>query len=278
MRIGIIGLGAAGSRHAQYFREYGQVGRYDLDPEKADYKTQDDLMDWADAIVIATPPSSHTSILRECVRRNLPALVEKPLATDSHGLQVILAHAETIHVPILVGYVWRYSPSLESFKASVLRMDGRYYMRGIYSQALKHRKVPPWLLDPREGGCLLEMSHLIDIAVYLFGPFKVYAADVRDNFVCLSGRWNTGETVELEMDYFYPGTIGQLTIMGTKSVQEWNRNQETDMGRLYGLQAAHFIDCVEHRQIVPRCSGTQGLATLQIAEEAVRASANLRHR
>ena len=272
MRIGVIGAGSAGSRHAKIFSFLGEVSTYDVIPDKAQQKDQRSLMEWADAIVIATPPSTHAALLEECIDRRLPVLVEKPLATDSKGLATLLRQAALKKVPVMVGYQWRHAASLQGFKAMVLRIEGRYWVSGMYSQGLKFRPTPSWLHDPEEGGCLLENSHLIDMLVFLFGRFAVIHATIRDAIVLMEIAWTPDCHGQIEMDHLYPGTIGEIVVVGNKSVTKWDRLQEADLGRLYGIQAAHFIDVIEHPQITPRVTGWDGLAVLEIAEEARRCS------
>ncbi|MBI5670530.1 MAG: Gfo/Idh/MocA family oxidoreductase [Chloroflexi bacterium] len=62
----------------------------------------------AGALLLANPPVGRLDQVEAAVRRNIPLLVEKPLALDVHEAAEMVARAEHAAVPLMVGLNFRY--------------------------------------------------------------------------------------------------------------------------------------------------------------------------
>ena len=111
LRAGVVGAGAFGRIHARKYAEDARVqfvGVYDPDDERAQqladthgatsFANLDALLNGADIITIASPPSFHGATARRALEAGKHLLIEKPLATDAEtGAQLVrLAHEKRL--------------------------------------------------------------------------------------------------------------------------------------------------------------------------------------
>ena len=83
---------------------------------------------WIDAVVIATPTSSHFSIAQQCLLAGKHVLVEKPLtASDGEG-QKLIETAERLGRVLMVGHTFLYNSGVRKVKQIVADADfGKIY-------------------------------------------------------------------------------------------------------------------------------------------------------
>ena len=122
--IAVIGAGLMGRQHARVISTSTQAllaGIVDTDATIANQVAEqfgcpsatsiDGIKD-ADAVVIATPTATHTSIAMEVIDAGLPLLVEKPIATTLDDTLSVLEHARSKDTPLLCGFVERFNPAI----------------------------------------------------------------------------------------------------------------------------------------------------------------------
>jgi predicted dehydrogenase len=132
VRLAIVGVGHLGRHHVRVARSLPGVelvGIHDHHEGRAEAAAREgavrvfagpgDVAAAVEAVVIATPTSSHAELGRFFLERGLDVLVEKPIAssvTEADGL-VKLARARGR--VLQVGHVERYNPAVEAVLASV---------------------------------------------------------------------------------------------------------------------------------------------------------------
>ena len=128
VNIGIIGTGGMGTRHAMNLHTHVPAARvaavYDWDKNKAGqaaaacggarvYAEAADLIndDGVDAVLIASPDSTHVTYTLASIERNKPVLCEKPLATaGADALRVVEAEHAAGRPLVSVGFMRRFDP------------------------------------------------------------------------------------------------------------------------------------------------------------------------
>lgn len=111
MRVGVIGAGSMGAMHAELLGGLPEVEVtvVDVDPERAEAAARraggraiglEAVMDWAEAIVVATPPEYHAATVETAVDRGIHVLCEKPLTDALASSRTVAAHAGDAHVEI----------------------------------------------------------------------------------------------------------------------------------------------------------------------------------
>lgn len=175
MRVGVLGLGSIGLRHAKNLVALDQEV-YGFDPNEARQEllsscgatpVSKERALSCDLVVVATPTPQHGE---DIPLLRCPALVEKPIADAP-----ILVSTEHIR---LVGYNLRYH--------SCVRQALRWLSAGFIGEALygsfvlaQYNNRPHYLRD----GVVLNWSHEIDLALHLLGPAKDLARVSRNNSV-----------------------------------------------------------------------------------------------
>lgn len=176
-RVLIIGQGSIGQRHAQVSRDLGYrtatVSRRD---GIGDYSNIADAFSTfgPTSVLIASATSDHKEDLLTLRRAGFdgPVLVEKPLFaqySDVDGFEDAQLH---------VAYNLRFSPVVRRLREQLAALDGPV----VAAQFLVGQYLPDWRPGRdwqngysadkmRGGGVLRDLSHELDLALLLFGPW-----------------------------------------------------------------------------------------------------------
>lgn len=188
-RILCVSLGSIGKRHLRntrtllphariaVYRQHTSVSEL---PVGADELLTDaaQALDFApDAVLISSPASEHVANALPFLERHIPVFLEKPLAASGADLGDFPARCAASRGFVMVGYVLRFLPALHDLRKHLLnglvgtvhtaRVEVGQYLPdwrpgGDYRQNVSgQRKLG--------GGALLELSHEIDYATWLFG-------------------------------------------------------------------------------------------------------------
>src|SRR2546427_3750348 len=117
--MGVIGAGAWGKNHvrtAATLPEAELVAVCDADPKTRErigrqypavHVTADvaDLLSRVDAVVIASPATTHARVALQCVEAGKPCLVEKPFALSTRDAEAVARAAAERKVPVLAGHL-----------------------------------------------------------------------------------------------------------------------------------------------------------------------------
>ena len=189
LRVGILGCGSYGHRHAQIVGalpdEATLVAFCDRNEWKArayaeqytggegavftDHVTLLDRAD-LDLLVVALPPYGHTDEVEQAAARGVHLLVEKPIAlTSEQGWRMVEA-AEQAGIKTQVGFMFRFGAAVEQLKALIDSgeagrpglMSARYFCNALHADW--------WRVREKSGGQLVEQAiHLFDLLRYLLG-------------------------------------------------------------------------------------------------------------
>jgi len=147
--------------------EFG--ARQTFDSVQSALETLDDV----DALVLANPPIGREEIINLAVERNLPMLIEKPLALDLNEALNLVNIAESGGVPLMVGLNFRYlGVTIETMKLLADNTIGKpefarfTYERWRDGQRPDLNKYPLTMEHPM----LWEQSiHHFDLMRYVYG-------------------------------------------------------------------------------------------------------------
>jgi len=184
-------------RGAQALRDYSGV-RVVGDPGRLWREAADH-----DLVVISTPNRSHVPLALAALDVGLPVVIDKPFAPTIAQARQVIAKAREKNLAVSAYHIRRWDSECRTLQGLLERGELGHVLR-FESRLERWRPQPKggWKeqADPQEaGGLLYDIgSHLIDQALYLFGPVReVYAElDIRragagtddDMFVALTHK------------------------------------------------------------------------------------------
>lgn len=175
MKIGVVGYGSIGKRHADNAERLGhEVMVYDPIGRR-DFKFERNVYEWAQAVVIATPSYCHEAGLRAAVAHGKHVLIEKPISTSLGQLQELLDRAEAHHLIVMMGNNLRFHPCVKKAKGW---LDGGMIGEPLWAQFVcgQESTKPLYLSD---GVILNTGSHEVDVALHLLGLGTASIASAR---------------------------------------------------------------------------------------------------
>jgi predicted dehydrogenase len=197
LRIGILGCGSIGRRHAQNLISLGQKDLVLFDPDPAArttlettpnaslVETLDDV--WRsrpEVVFVTSPPHLHVRHALEAARRGCHLFIEKPLSHSWDGVDELCTEIDKRELISLVGCNMRFHPGPARIKKLLDQADiGRVISARIHTGSY----LPEWRpgTDYRRGysasaamggGAILDCIHEIDLALWYFGPGRLLAA------------------------------------------------------------------------------------------------------
>lgn len=180
LAIGVIGAGVMGAEHARILREETRGAHLaavcDADPDRATAAAQGAgtfsepaalIADpGVDAVVIASPDSTHADLALACLAAGKPVLCEKPLgATADEALRVVRAETALGRRLVMVGYMRRFDPAYVQMHHAGRAGDlgALVMLHNIH----RNRSAPDWFTGAMP--ITNSLVHEIDISRWLLG-------------------------------------------------------------------------------------------------------------
>ena len=256
MRVIICSLGSIGRKYARIIKEAWpetEVGalRSGLNTDSHKYvdisfTSGEEAMQWnPDAVIIASPANQHLRQALLFTEKKIPTLIEKPIGTGDEREDDLKELAKrSKYTPIYVGYILRQDPGASITKDLIRdKRVGQLVSAKFYCGSW----LPDWRPDTEYrksvsarkdlgGGAALELSHEIDMALYLLGDLDINygecwhskALDVETEDQCLVvGRDCNGCLVTIEIDYCTKKPERYVSLRGSEGSIYWDLIQGT---------------------------------------------------
>jgi predicted dehydrogenase len=175
IRIGIIGLGKMGLNHLNILESLNKVEiifTHDLDKNKhANRKfnfiksLSEISTNLVDAVIIATPTSTHFDIIKKIGKNIKNVFVEKPLAQNFNETKKIINFAIKNKINLKVGFIERFNPAIASL-LSILKKNEK-------KVSIDFTRASPISDRIKDVDVITDlMVHDIDLAIFLNGKVK----------------------------------------------------------------------------------------------------------
>ena len=247
----MIGNGSIGMRHANnLLRMKHSAVVIDSDPAKTTSKALIKKLKGYDAAIICVPTTQHLSVLEKCISEGLPTYIEKPLGHHTQMTQwQKLSQRKDLPI-IMVGYQLRFHPSVRHF----IRMHGKQQVIG--GQFRCDCDMSTWRGRSGKGNFLEEMSHEIDLAMYLgAGVLTSSVSHAKRRYAIMS--FKGGWSVELSGASRHYHRSWILESRYAAATFEY-RDAESLGNEMYEASMRHFLNAVKRKRRI-----TQGCTLLQ---------------
>lgn len=277
MKIGIIGAGSIGSRHARNLIELGHdVLVYD--PESGRHsgfyyrELVDNLIEDSEAIIISSPIPTHIEYAQKVIKAKKPVFIEKPIADHPFDGANLVA---------MVGTNLRFRSCVKATKL---------WMKEIGDPICANFWVGQYNDRYTDSAILNWGAHEIDLALYLLGSGRITgccarSSNGRDDLADIIFVHNNGCHTVIHLDYLTKPEIRQFIIVGSQATiivdvvhnqawlrgadeTVWDHSEEFDsFDSNYKDEMQAFIDRINGKKTIG-ATGEEGLEVLKVCLEA----------
>jgi predicted dehydrogenase len=265
----------------------------------------DALLKAVDVVDICTPTYFHHEHVLHAAQAGKHVICEKPLGLTVTQAREMLAFCKKAGIKLLVAHVVRFFPEYAAAKAAVDRGEiGKVAVVRLTRCSFQPKLgADNWFLDPtRSGGMMLDlMVHDFDYARWIAGDvISVFARSIRGrtpdapaDYALAILRHRNGAISNVEGGWAYPPPMFRtaLEIAGDAGLIEHPADSSTPLGVYlkqtggsdspevglpmspmaedpYTTQIKHFYEVLVNGA-VPRVTGQDGLAAVEIARAAI---------
>jgi len=311
VRLAVLGLGSAGSRHARNLLALGHdVVAFDPSAREAPagvarVESEQEAIQAAAAVVVASPNALHAAQAVAAIDEGRHVLVEKPLATTVEDAVAVERAAARSGLVCGVAMNLRFHGALETLKALLAagRLGTPRLAEAVFGYDLRRWRPDS---DYREsysaraelgGGIVLDAVHELDYLLWLLGPVASVAAetdrvsaleiDVEDVALTLL-RFRSGALGTVSLNFFEPAYRRGCVLVGDDAVARWDWGSDEievrdgdggtdslpagDVAQTYADVVRDFVDAVESGG-APRTPCREGVEAVRVAEAIKRSAA-----
>jgi predicted dehydrogenase len=306
-KIGIIGLGSIGRKHAICLFSLGvkniialrtkKGSKQELSPEVASIKEVYDYTTFfncnLDGVLICNPTSLHLDAMNQCLERDIPIFVEKPVFSELEQSSYLIQGKSD---NIMIGFCLRFHPIIKKThsllhenkvgKISFVKLEVGQYLPSWHPYT--DYRTEYFSRKELGGGALRTLSHEIDLMIHFFGTpleFNTKALKVSeleidvDDYATVLAQYKN-HRVELSMDFITRKTKRTGSIVGNKGELQYdfiaqkidftNNKGETETipfgtEELYLSQMEDFLDFIKLGK-TKGCTFEEAMETMKIID------------
>lgn len=251
VRVAVVGYGYWGSKHMRVLSSMPGVQvtivEQDLErlaearrsyPAAESATCLDDVLQRVDAVVVATPPSTHAAVGLQALRHGRHTLVEKPLATTVDHAQEMVDAAAAAGVHLMVGHTFEYNAAVWKLKeiidsgelGRILYIDAARLSLGKYQRDCN----VIWDLAP----------HDISIASYLLGELprtawvwaKRHVGHRHADVAYLRLDFEQAAThAFVHVSWLDPCKVRRVTVVGERKMAVYDDMSDNERIRVYDI-------------------------------------------
>jgi predicted dehydrogenase len=248
--VAVVGYGYWGSKHVRVLSTMPDVAVsvVDRDPERIEDARShypylesvdtdlDAVLDRVDAVLVATPPGSHSGVALHALNAGKHVLVEKPLATSVADAERMVSAAAENDVQLMVGHTFEYNPAVRQLReiirsgtlGRVLYIDSARLSLGLYQRDVN----VIWDLAPHDISIVSYLLDRLPIATSVWaqrnvGPWREDVAYLRLDFP---------EThAFVRVSWLNPNKVRRTTVVGERKMAVYDDMSDNERIRIYDI-------------------------------------------
>ena len=189
-----------------------------------------------DAVVIATPPSTHCELAVQCLNAGAHVLVEKPLAMSVSECDLVLATARKKGLKVMVDHTFAYNPPVQYLAEQIRNgnLGDLLYYDSVRANlgGFQPRTNVLWDLAPHD-------LSILDLFTGGKTPVSVTAVAVKhfdtqvENLCYLHLTYSNNFVAHLHLNWVAPIKIRSVMVGGTKKMAVYDENTPADRIKIY---------------------------------------------
>jgi UDP-2-acetamido-3-amino-2,3-dideoxy-glucuronate N-acetyltransferase len=309
-KVAVLGCGQWGRNLVRNLAQLGELGAvYDLSekalgwvrnqyPDIRVVSSSDEILSdpTIQAVVVATPPSTHGFLARKALRAGKDAFVEKPLALGTAEGQALVDLAERHGRILMVGHILEYHPALVRLRELVVQGElGK--IQYVYSNRLNLGRIRTeenalWSFAPHDVHAILGIlgEEPTEVSCQGASYLQQKLADVTVTLLSFA----SGVQGHIFVSWLHPFKEQKLVVVGDRKMALFDDTLPTNKLQLFPHrvdwvdrvpiamraeaepvllpdleplleECRHFLHCVETRDN-PRTDGASGVRVLKVLE------------
>lgn len=188
-----------------------------------------------DAVMIATPLSTHFDLARKALRKGKHVFVEKPFTASSEQAIELIGLAEQKKLTLAVGHTFLYSPPVTKIKEIIDRgeLGKLFYISSTRVNLGLHQKDVSviWDLAPHD---LSMMMHWLDEApVEVLATGKDFVQRGIPDVAFLFLRFASGAIAHAQVSWLSPSKLRRTTIVGAAKMLVYDDTEHLEQVKIF---------------------------------------------
>jgi predicted dehydrogenase len=223
--VSVVDSNAERRREAMVYRPSGKIC--------ADLES---VLDRVDAVLVATPPATHTEIGLRALNAGKHVLIEKPLATTVADAEKLVAVAADNDVQLMVGHTFEYNPAVRRLReiiragelGRVLSIDTARLSLGLFRADVN----VIWDLAPHDISITSYLLDELPVSVSVWaqrniGPWTEDVAHLRLEFPTTHAF--------VHVSWLNPNKVRRTTVVGERQMAVFDDMSDNERIRIYDI-------------------------------------------
>jgi predicted dehydrogenase len=249
VHVAVVGYGYWGSKHVRVLNDMPDVVVSVVDSnaerrrEAMVYRPSgkicadlESVLDRVDAVLVATPPATHTEIGLRALNAGKHVLIEKPLATTVADAEKLVAVAADNDVQLMVGHTFEYNPAVRRLReiiragelGRVLSIDTARLSLGLFRADVN----VIWDLAPHDISITSYLLDELPVSVSVWaqrniGPWTEDVAHLRLEFPTTHAF--------VHVSWLNPNKVRRTTVVGERQMAVFDDMSDNERIRIYDI-------------------------------------------